>query len=193
MRFSSESDPPPMRTAVWKPSAPSSPASRRRAQLVQRRAVFLRDVLPRRLQQDQVPRALGARGHPRVALPLRGLHAVGGDHHGLARLQALQDRGVEDLLRPVVDLLLRDPPFQQGANLVERQQRHRGSGSSARRSGRARPRTGRRSPAGCPASSAGGPRASGPGSGRRCREGGEDLRRAVDAPTTSPCARPRRS
>ena len=47
IRLTSAADPPPRRIAVWKPSAPRSPASSALAQRVERREVVLGDLVAR--------------------------------------------------------------------------------------------------------------------------------------------------
>jgi hypothetical protein len=53
-----------------------------------------------------------------VALALVGVHA-GGDHHGVARLKALGDGGVEQLDRLRVHVLLGHTAGEQVAHLLQ--------------------------------------------------------------------------
>src|SRR3954468_20428771 len=95
----------------------------RAAQLVQRGAVVFGDLVARDLEQDGLGRPPGARRHADVALAAPGVDALGGEHDGLAGLQALGDRRVEELRHALLDLLLRHAAGQERADLVAREDR----------------------------------------------------------------------
>jgi hypothetical protein len=71
-------------------------------------ALVIGDLIARRVEENQVARALEAVGKADVALALGGVKAFDRNDHGLAGLEALGDSGGEQLVCPGLDLVLVD-------------------------------------------------------------------------------------